>query len=315
MPKKANAGATHAEPTENITSPAAPAMPAPEAPKTLAQLEEAAKRELLAVNQAIDAGVDYTSTKEHLDTALKRWNEKLLSEAAGVLVAQPLAEMYRVYLPNPSFTGKSVKLEKETGHFALRDVGKYVPFTSLVTAASGRDLTTLPNWEKCLRALRYNLTAFACKDSGNASSNIALDTDLAGLRKAHGWTDCSSIQKLTQQLNDCVAAILPEELRPQTMYKADVKQLLHAVTPEKGAGHDTANIVKKLPYFTQKFFAVVNTRLQEKGYLYADEENSSGNGNNEPAPKNPTQPTKEELRKAAEAMGMQLVEKPEAAEG
>ena len=109
------------------------------------------------------------------------------------------------------------------------------------------------------------------RDSGNASTNVALTYDNYSHRKKIGWDVKPSMNSITAQLTELVAAILPPELCPKTMYKADAKQLMKAVMPENGTGHETNNTIKKERFFEQKLFAVIRSRMNALSYMYDDE--------------------------------------------
>ena len=92
------------------------------------------------------------------------------------------------------------------------------------------------------------------------------------------------------------------------MYKADAKQLMKAIMPESGTGHDTANVVKREAFFEQKLFAVIKTRLSDGGYLYDDE---SAEATMKASKKDgKVEYTEADVRKMAEKLGLQVVEAP-----
>lgn len=159
-----------------------------------------------------------------------------------------------------------------------------------------------------VRVLRYNMATLEVRESGNASSNIALTADDMSYRKEIGWDVKSSINTATAQLSALVAAILPPELCPKTMYKADTKQLMKAIMPETGTGHDTGVTIKREAFFEQKLFAVIKTRMADGGYLYDDESAEAVLKASKKDGK--VKYTVDDVRKLAEKVGLTVVEAP-----
>lgn len=269
--KKANANATHTEPTLEVTQNLGEGVTAKTAAKTTEQLHADVVRELEAVNTAIKNGQDPTETLTALKNALTALNKRLMRIRIGELSGLDVVELYREYIPNPFAMCKGARPNKDTGLYGLVDVEKYVPFEALDAANPTRKITQRGEWQKMVRILRYNMVLFAVRDNGNAHSNISLTADDFSFRKSIGWDKQPSMNSLTSQLTELAAAILPPELCPKVMYKGDAKQLLHAITPEAGVGHETRNVVKREATFEQKLFAVVHTRMENGGYLFDDD--------------------------------------------
>lgn len=271
MSKNVRENATHIEPTLGITQNLGEGTSEQKEAKTTEQLYADVARELTSVNAAVQNGQDPTDTLNVLKAALTALNKRLMKNRVAELSALDVVDLYREYIPNPFAKCKGARPDKNTGLYALVDVNKYVPFESLDAANPTRKITQVGAWQKMVRILRYNMVLFAVRDNGNAHSNISLTADDFSFRKSIGWDKQPSMNSLTSQLTELVAAILPPELCPKVMYKGDAKQLLHAITPEAGVGHETRNVVKRESTFEQKLFAVVHTRMENGGYLFDDD--------------------------------------------
>ena len=223
--------------------------------KTREELYADVSRELTSVNEAVKAGRDYTDTMAMLKTALSALNKQLVKDRVNELSGLDVVPLYQEYIANPFASIKGVKADKDTGLFTLTDTQRYVPFEALDAANPTRKITQVGAWNKMVRILRYNMALMEVRDSGKASSDIALTPDDVSYRKSIGWDTKPTVTGLTIQLGELVKAILPPELLPKTMYKADVKQLMKAIMPETGTGHDTGVTIKREAFFEQKLFA------------------------------------------------------------
>ena len=306
MSKKIIAGAE--APTEQITQNLGEGRTDVKDVKTMEQLCADVDRELGSVNAAVQNGQDPTDTLASLKTALSALNTRMMRDHVAKLSALDVVDLYREYIPSPFAPAKGVTQDKNTGVYALKDTQRYVPFETVDAANPTRKITQKGAWNKMVRILRYNMALFEVKDSGKASSNIALTPDDISYRRKLGWDRQPTISGLTIQLSELAAAILPPELCPSTMYKADAKQLMKAVMPEVGTGHDTSNVIKRAAFFEQKLFAVIKTRMENGGYLYDDE---SAEATMKAAKKDgKVEYTEDDVRKMAEKLGLQVVEAP-----
>lgn len=273
--------------------------------KTREELYADVSRELTSVNEAVKAGRDYTDTMAMLKTALSALNKQLVKDRVNELSGLDVVPLYQEYIANPFASIKGVKADKDTGLFTLTDTQRYVPFEALDAANPTRKITQVGAWNKMVRILRYNMALMEVRDSGKASSDIALTPDDVSYRKSIGWDTKPTVTGLTIQLGELVKAILPPELLPKTMYKADVKQLMKAIMPETGTGHDTGVTIKREAFFEQKLFAVVKTRMEDGGYLYTDE---SAEAVRKATKGGKVEFTEAEVRAAAEKLGLTIVE-------
>lgn len=308
MSKKVNASATHAEPTLEITQNLGDGIAEQKEAKTTEQLYADVARELASVNTAVQNGQDPTDTLNVLKAALTALNKRLMKNRVAELSALDVVDLYREYIPNPFAKCKGARPDKNTGLYALVDVNKYVPFESLDAANPTRKITQVGAWQKMVRILRYNMATLEIRENGKASSNIALTPDDMSYRKKIGWDVKASMNTVTTQLSALAAAILPAELCPKVMYKADAKQLAKAIMPEVGSGHDTSNVVKREAFFEQKLFAVIKTRMADGGYLYDDESAEAVLKASKKDGK--VEYTADDVRKLAEKVGLTVVEAP-----
>ena len=308
MSKNVSAGATHTEPTLEITQNFGEGVAEQKVVKTLEQLNADVTRELESVNAAIQGGQDPTDTLAMLKTALAALNKRLVKNRVAEFSALDVVSLYREYIQNPYAKCRGARPNKDTGLYVLVDVDKYVPFEALDAANPARKITQVGAWQKMVRVLRYNMATLEVRESGNASSNIALTADDMSYRKEIGWDVKSSINTATAQLSALVAAILPPELCPKTMYKADAKQLMKAIMPETGTGHDTGVTIKRESFFEQKLFAVIKTRMADGGYLYDDESAEAVLKASKKDGK--VKYTVDDVRKLAEKVGLTVVEAP-----
>lgn len=306
MTKKIITGAE--APTEQITQNLGEGKTDVKDVKTTEQLYADVERELASVNAAVQNGQDPADTLAVLKASLSALNKRLMREHIAKLSAMDVADIYREYIPNPFSPAKGVAQDKSTGAYTLKDTQRYVPFESIDAANPTRKITQKGAWSKMVRILRYNMATLEVRESGKASSNIALTPDEMSDRKRIGWDVKPSINTVTAQLSELAAAILPPELCPKTMYKADAKQLMKAIMPESGTGHDTSNVVKREAFFEQKLFAVIKTRLSDGGYLYDDESAEATMRASKKDGK--VEYTEADVRKMAEKLGLQVVEAP-----
>ena len=268
MSKKVSAGATHTEPTLEITQNLGEGQTAKKPVETMEQLYAKAELELDNVNRAIDAAEDPSSTLAQLKTAITSLNRAIMDKRAKELASMDIVAMYHEYISNPFVTCKAAKAN-ELGRYSLTDVDNYISFEALF--GLNRDIVRVGAWQKMVRILRYNMAVMEVRDSGKASTNVTLTADDFSYRKEIGWDVKPSVNTVTVQLTALVAAILPPELCPKTMYKADAKQLMKAIMPEVGTGHETGVTIKREKFFEQKLFAVIRSRMNELSYLYDDE--------------------------------------------
>lgn len=269
MSKKVNASATHSEPTLEVTQNLGEGVADKKDVKTLEQLQDSAMLELSSVNAAINAGQDPTDTLAHLRTAVNELNRKIVRDRASELAHMDAIDLFRTYIENPYVTCKSYQQSSDTGLYALCDAEKYVAFEEIVAVNAG--IVCSGKWAQKARILRYNMAIFEIKDNGKATSNVNLKYEDFSARKEFGWDKQPTIAGLTAQLTELVAAILPPELCPKAIYKADTKQLMKAIMPENGNGHDTSNSIRQEKFFTRKLFAIIKTRLADGLYNYDDE--------------------------------------------
>lgn len=308
MSKKINASATHTEPTLEITQNLGEGASEQKEAKTMEQLCADVDRELGSVNAAVENGQDPTDTLASLKTALSALNKRMMRDHIAKLSALDVVALYREYIPNPFAPAKGVTQDKNTGVYTLKDTQRYVPFEAIDAANPTRKITQQGAWSKMVRILRYNMATLEVHESGWASSNIALTPDDMSYRKKIGWDVKASMNTITTQLSALAAAILPPEICPKTMYKADAKQLMKAIMPESGTGHDTSNVVKRAAFFEQKLFAVIKTRLENGGYLYDDESAEATMRASKKDGK--VEYTADDVRKLAEKVGLTVVEAP-----
>lgn len=266
---KPKPNATHTEPTLEITQNLGEGVSDKKDVKTLEQLHDSVTLELSNVNAAINAGQDPTDTLAHLRTAVNELNRKIVRDRASELAHMDSVELFRTYIDSPYVTCKSYQQSSDTGLYALCDAEKYVAFEEIIRVNAC--IVRSGKWAQKARILRYNMAIFEVKDNGKATSNVNLSYDDFSARKDFGWDKQPTIAGLTAQLTELVAAILPPELCPKAIYKADTKQLMKAIMPENGNGHETSNSIRQEKFFTRKLFAIIKTRLADGLYNYDDE--------------------------------------------
>lgn len=274
MAKKIITGAE--APTEQVTQ-QFPDVPAPVAPEkvSIAEGNTRVAEYLAEVNADVAEGRDPKDNLDLLKVALRQWNTALLEARQREFAAMPIIEMFKEFINNPTAPAHRVALGKNSKLYEIRDAVSYVTFSGLDAANTTRQICPRKDWAALVRIFRYNIVRFSVRDDGKLSTAvIELTARDKSLSHEMGWDVTPTMRTLNDQLNEVTRAIIPGEICPRLMARADLKQLMRAVLPEDGKMHDTKVLIRNLATFEQKLFAVIKTRTNNGTYVYKDEQKS-----------------------------------------
>ena len=275
---KPKPNATHTEPTLDVTQKLPDAPKAPETMKvSMSESESRVRDELANVNAKITAGADPTDDLKRLRLNLQQWNEKLVEARVREFGAMDVIPLFKEFIENPRAVTYKAMPDKATHLYDLRESSTYVDFQRIDSMFPTSLITPAHNWAQLVKIFRWNIVRFSARDDGKFSTtDFSLTT--SDFNKAHelGWDGVPSMRSLNEQLNIVTQAIIPGEICPKLMARADLKQLMRAVLPEKGENHETKVLIKNLAVFEQKLFAVIRTRMQNGTYAYqADKDDAN----------------------------------------
>lgn len=281
---KSKPNATHSEPTLEVT------QKLPDAPKTqepervsMSEGEFRVRQDLAEVNAKVSAGEDPANELATLKLHVKQWNETLINARVRELGSMDVIPLFKEFIDNPRATTYKTVQDKTTHLYDVKETSAYINFRQIDSMFPRSLITPKHNWAQLVKILRWNIVRFSARDDGQYSTtDFSLTAQDYSAAHALGWDGVPSMRSLNDQLNVVVQAIIPGEICPKLMARADLKQLMRAVLPEDGKNHETKVLIKNLDVFEQKLFAVIRTRMNKWSYAYQvdkDDEKSGADAN------------------------------------
>lgn len=285
---KSKPNATHTEPTLDVT------QKLPDAPKTqepervsMSEAECRVRQDLSEVNAKVSAGEDSAHELARLKLSLKQWNETLIEARVREFGAMDVIPLFKEFIENPRATTYKTMQDKTTHLYDVKETSTYINFRQIDSMFPRNLITPKHNWAQLVKIFRWNIVRFSARDDGKyATADFSLIAQDYNMAHELGWDGVPSMRSLNEQLNVVVQAIIPGEICPKLMARADLKQLMRAVLPEDGKNHETKVLIKNLDVFEQKLFAVIRTRMANGSYAYHADKGDEENGGNPDAEKN-----------------------------